>query len=270
MKKISLSILMLFPIMVFGQLFPKVPEFRGDIAKVTERKYGEVVISKGDSGVFKPGKYSGWDYVYLFDTKSKLVKRTNLSQGQVISDYYYQRDTIGNRRIVREVILQNPEKEKGDYIEYENFINKDGQVEKVNFWSYEAQKNKKELYLIEMNAEYDKDKLISFTRYNVNENGELDTGEKCSLFYDNFGRLMRIERKDNILNLKTIIYYFYNSNGLVNIYSIDYLVGLRDDVNKQKQDIYYKYDRQGNWIKRYYWISEKKKGLESKRIIKYH
>lgn len=271
MKQFAIYFLLLLPGMAFGQLFPKVPEFKGDIEKVIEKKYGKIEsTSKGDSGVFKPGKYAGWDYIYLFDANSKLVKRTNLSQGRIISDYMYQRDTINNRRIEREIILQNPEKEVGDYIEYENFINQKGKVEKVNVWSFEARKNTKQLFLVEMNAEYDKDKLISFTRHNVLENGDLDTGEKCSLFYDNFGRLMRIERKDIMLNLKTIIYYFYNNKGFVNRYSIDYLVGLRNDQNTQKQDVFYKYDRQGNWVKRYYWISEKKKELESKRNIKYH
>jgi hypothetical protein len=270
MKKIAACILIFMPCWVFGQLFPKVPDFKGNIERVTEKRYGRIESSsKGDSGVFKPGKYSGWDYVYQFDENSNLVKGTNLYQGKVIADYAYQRDTIGNRRIERETILQNSENEIGDYVEYENFINQEGKIEKVNVWSFEARKNTKELFLVEMNAVYEKDKLNSFIRHNVNENGEMDTGEKCSLFYDNFGRLMRIERKDIELNLKTIIYYFYNKNGFVYRYSIDYLVGLRNDQNTQKQDIYYKYDRHGNWVKRYYWISEKKKELKSKRNIKY-
>lgn len=256
--------------MAFGQLFPKVPDLKGNIEMITEKRYGkEVSSSRQDSTIFRPRKFSGWEYDYLFDANSKLKKLTVKTNGVVSSDYVYERNQVGNRNIEREIIQDNSQDKKGDYIEYESFVNTKGQVEKVNFWSFDARENTLELFLVEENAVYDKNKLTGFIRYNIKENGNYDNGERCSLFYDNYGRLMRIEREDISTNLKTILYYYYNRKGFVSHFSIDYLVGLRNNQNNQKQDIYYKYDQHGNWVKRYYWISDTKKRMEDRRKIKY-
>ena len=269
MNKFVVYILLLLPGYVFGQLFPRVPGFTGNIKKVTERRYGkEMNASKRDSGVFKPKTYSGWETIYHFED-SKLVNRISQLNGQVNADYLYQYKQVGNRRIDREIIQDNAKGQKGDYIEYENFINAEGQVEKVNFWSFNARENVRELFLVEMNAGYDNGKLMDYTRHSVKENEEMDSGEKCSLFYDPSERLVRMERQDIASNFKTILYYYYNKRGFLNRFSIDYLVGLRNDQNTQKHDVYYKYDRRGNWIRRY-WISDKKRRLEDKRKIKYN
>ena len=240
----------------------------GDISKITERRYGkELNVYKQDSGVFRPKAFSGWEYVYEFED-ALLVKRTNTINGVINADYLYQRQEVDNRRIEREII-QNAEKgQKGDYIEYENFINAEGQIEKVNFWSFNAKDNSRELFLVEMNARYVNGKLMGYTRHSITDNGQMDSGEKCSLVYDNVGRLIRMERHDVATGFKTILYYHYNRRGRVDRFSVDYLVGLRNDQNSHRQVINYKYDRRGNWVKRY-WISENNKRLEDKRKIKY-
>ena len=270
MKKFVTYILILLPGFAFGQLFPEVDYFKGNIEKITEKKYGkEAYVSKRDSDVFKPKAFSGWRYIYQFDENSKLVKRTNYNRSTVIADYLYQREQVENKKIEREIILKNPEGQEGDYTEYENFFNAEGQIEKVNFWAFTAKKNTRELFLVEMDAKYDNGRLLSFMRHNVKEDGSFDSGEKCELFYDFSGQLIRLERKNIELNLKTIIYYSHNSKGFINSYSIDYLVGLRNGQNNQKQDIYFNCDRYGNWVKKYL-IYDNKKHLEAKRIIKYY
>ena len=270
MKKFAAYILIVLPSLVFGQLLPKVPDFKGDIESITEKRYGkEVSSSKQDSTIFKPRKFSGWEYEYLFDANSKLKKRTVKINGVVSSDYVYERNQVGNRIIEREIVQDYLHDKKGDYIEYESFVNNNEQVEKVNFWSFDAQKNALELFVVEENAVYDKNKLTEFIRYNVKENGDYDNGEKCRLFYDNYSRIMRIEREDISTKLKTILYYYYNKKGFISQFSIDYLVGLRNNQNNQKQNIYYKYDQHGNWIKRYYWISDTRKRMEDRRKINY-
>lgn len=269
LMKNFLTLLLLVPLFAFGQLFPKVDEFKGNIRKVTERRYGkELNVYKKDSGVFRPKAFSGWEYTYEFDTRGNLLARTNKVNGVVDAAYRYEREESGNRRVEREIITDDRKNRKGDYTEYENFLNAKGQVEKVNYWSYSAPENKRELFLVEMNAQYDQDRLISYTRHTVTENGELDSGEKCSLFYNTAGKLIRMERQDVISGFKTILYYNYNRRGAVYHFSIDYLVGLRNDQNTQKQDVYYKYDRRGNWTHRY-WVAEKKRRLEDRRKIKY-
>lgn len=267
--KTLLTLLLLLPVLAFGQLFPKVGDFKGNIRKVTERRYGkELNTYKKDSGVFKPKVFSGWEYIYDFDNQGNLIKRTNKVNGTLDAAYRYEREETANRRIEREIILDDRKNRKGDYTEYENFLNTSGQVEKVNYWSYNARENKRELFLVEQNAQYENNQLISYTRHTVTEKGELDSGEKCSLFYNARGRLMRIEREDIISGFKTILYYNYNRRGAVTHFSIDYLVGLRNDQNNQKQDVYYKYDRRGNWTHRY-WVADKKRRLEDRRKIKY-
>ncbi|HET6557821.1 MAG TPA: hypothetical protein VFG54_10940 [Prolixibacteraceae bacterium] len=270
MKKTLLYLLMLLPAFAFGQLFPKVGDFRGRVSKITERRYGkELNTYKKDSGVFRPKEFSGWEYIYEFDENSRLVKRTNLINEVVDAAYTYEREESGDRQIEREIIHDNNNQRKGDYLEYENFLNAEGKVEKVNYWSYKARDNKRELFLVEKDARYEQGRLVSYTRHAVKEDGEMDTGELCSLVYDSFGRLILMERKDIITGFKTILYYHYNRRGMVSQFTIDYMVGLRNDQNTQKQDIYYKYDRRGNWTRRY-WVSDKKRRLEDKRKIKYH
>ena len=269
MKLAVISIFFLMPFITFGQLFPKLPEFRGNIEKVTEKRYGkELNQTKKDSAVFKPGKYSGWKYTYFFDENSKLKNRTNSFQNKVLTEYSYQRNKMDDRIIEREIIEKDNRGHAGDYVEYENFTDSEGQVTKVNFWAVDHQKNTRELFMVEMNAEYKLGKLISFTRHNVSETGNMDTGEKCELFYDSDGRIVRIERKDIESDLKTELSYSLNTNGFLDHYSIDFLVGLPVYGKNPKQDIYYKCDSHGNWVKKY-WLADKKKLIEAKRIIKY-
>jgi len=268
MDKFIVYLLLLMPGFAFGQLFPKLPDFKGNIKTVTERRYGkEINVFKKDSGVFRPKEFSGWEFFYQFKD-AQLVQKTNKEMGIIHADYLYQREETGNRKIEREVIKEAVNGKKGDYLEYENFINPRGQVEKVNYWSFDAQANSRVLFLVEMNAVYDQSRLKSYTRHAVLENGEMDTGEKCSLFYDSSNRLIRMEREDIATNFKTILYYYYNKRGNVILFSIDYLVGLRNDQNTSRQDVHYKYDRRGNWIRRY-WVADNKRRLEDKRKIKY-
>lgn len=269
MKLIVVSIVILLPFISFGQLFPKVADFHGNIERVTEKRYGkELNPTKKDSGVFKPGKYSGWKYTYLFDENSKLVKRTNSFQNKMLTEYSYLRNKTGDRIIEQEIIENGNKNQPGNIIEYENFTDSNGRIAKVNFWSVDQKKNTRELFLVEMNADYKQGKLMSFTRHNVNERGEMDAGEKCELFYDSDDRLIRIERKDMGSDLKTVLYYTYNSNGFLDHYSVDFLVGLPVYGKNPKQDIYYKCDTRGNWVRKY-WLSGTKKLVEAKRIIKY-
>lgn len=270
MKKTLLYLLILLPALAFGQLFPKVGDFKGKVRKVTERRYGkELNAYKKDSGVFRPKAFSGWEYIYEFDAHAQLIKRTNQVNGVVDASYRYERETNGNRKIEREIFLDNHNQREGDYIEYENFLNEEGKVEKVNFWYFTTRGNKKELFLVEKDAQYEQGRLVSYTRHSVMDDGEMDTGELCSLIYDSSGRLVRMERKDIVSGFKTILYYTYNRRGFVNYFTIDYLVGLRKDQNTQKQTIRYKYDRRGNWTRRY-WVVDKKHRLEDKRKVKYN
>lgn len=268
MKKLVSYILLLIPCLCSGQLFPKMPELKGDIEKIVEKKYGKEVNFLGWKGVYHPKAYSGWKYTYLFDENSNLIKRTNTYYGKIDTEFIYQRDTIENRFIEREIITESDEGLQGNYIEYENFKDPAGQLMNTNYWSYNAKDCTREMFQTEHDAEYLNGKLFTFIRQNIKLNGETDLGEKCTLTYDSSGLLTRIERLDLGTGLKNILYYTYNKLGFAEHYSVDYLVGLDIYGKNPKQDIFYKYDRRGNWILMY-WNSDNKTRVEVRRSIRY-
>lgn len=269
MKIIFTCFFCVVSLFTFSQLSPKLADFRGQIEKVTEKRYGkEIAQTQKDSGVFKPKAFSGWKYVYLFDRNSKPIRRTDYFKDKIMAIYRFERLKSGNRFTEKQITVRNQEKQNGDYLEYENFLDSLGRINRVNYWAYESKNKSRELFLIEMNPVYKENKLVSFTRHNIKPDGKMDSGETCTLFYNNAGNLIKMERKDIGSELKTVIDYNYNSRGFVTRYAVDYLLGFPEYVKNPKQDILFKYDKHGNWIRKYL-ISGDKKRLESKRIIKY-
>lgn len=263
------SILLLAPFIGYSQLFPRVADFHGSIAQITEKRYGkELGVAGKDSGVFKPGKFSGWKFQYFFDEESKLIRRVNLFQKKILTEYAYQRTKTADKLIESEQIIKDANNRSGEAVEYENFLDAEGRIVKVNFYAIDKKKNTRDLFLIEQNAVYQSGKLVSFTRHLVNENGEPDTGEICELRYDKHDNLVQIVRKDIVSELKTILDYSYNEKGFIDHYSVDFMVGLPIYGKNPKQDIYYTCDKQGNWVRKYY-LAGKKKYVEARRIIKY-
>jgi hypothetical protein len=269
MKLFVISVLFLLPCTVFGQLFPNVPEFRGSIKKVVEKRYGkELIPSRKDSGVYKPGAYSGWKYTYLFDKNSKLAKRTNTFQGKINTECVYKTKKTGNSILKSEITRDYTSGGKESTIEYENFIDPTGRTQKVNSWLKNSSASSKELFLLEDNAVYNQKKLISFIRHNIDPNGKTTLEEECKLHYNSSGRLVRIDRKDISTGLSTTIQYQFNPKGWVDHYSIDFLTEVQEYGRTQILDVYFKYDRRGNWT-RMYRKSVKKNQLEAKRKIYY-
>lgn len=263
------TILLWTPLVGLGQLFPRVADFHGPIVQITEKRYGkEINVSGKDSGVFKAGKFSGWRFQYFFDEESNLTKRINSFQKKILTEYAYQRLRTSEKLNKSEFIVVDVNNRIGDGVEYENFLDAEGRIVKVNFYAINQQKKTRELFLVEQNAVYQSDKLISFTRHQIREDGQIDVGETCELVYDKKNNLERIIRKDIVSDLKTILNYSYNDKGFINHYSVDFMVGLPIYGKNPKQDIFYICDKQGNWVRKYY-LAGKKKYVEARRIIKY-
>jgi hypothetical protein len=269
MKNILVYFFFLIPFISLGQLFPELPEFRGNIKKVVEKKYGkEFNPWRKDSGSYKPGAFSGWIYTYHFDKNSGLSQRIVTCNGKIQKTYSYLTRIDGNRKIIQEKTKDYLSDQKEYTLEYENFIDQNGKISKVNFREQISPESSKELFMFETDAEYKKNKLTSFIRYNVSA-GDTTSGEKCLLNYDSKGRLKRIDRKDISSGFTTSIQYYFNKKDLVEHYSIDLLTEIQEYGRKQIQDIYFKYDKRGNWT-RMYRKSGRKNQLEAKRTIRYY
>jgi hypothetical protein len=269
MRKFLIYLIFLLPTLAYGQLFPELPELKGNIKKIVEKRYGkEVTNPRLIDAIFRPKAFSGGKYLYEFDEHTKLLKRTNILQGKVIADYSYERKTIDNRIVVREKMNNNENDSTGDYIEFENFIDPKGKVIKVNFWAFSEQKNNWEIFQVDQNAEYSGDRLNCFTRYQTNEKGDFSNGEKFSFFYNASGQLTQIERLNLASGFRTVIGYEYNEKGLIINSTIDFLVEIQEYKKTQIQKISYQYDSRGNWVKKYI-ESGDKNILEAKRKIIY-
>jgi len=100
MKKFAAIFLILIPCITFGQLLPKIPDFKGNIRQVTEKRFGREL---NFLGLFKkayyPGIYSGWKYSYQFNEHSKLIRRKNAFHRKIEAENFYQSDKTDNRTI---------------------------------------------------------------------------------------------------------------------------------------------------------------------------
>lgn len=269
MRKFLTYLVFLLPCLAYGQLFPELPAMKGSVKKIIEKRYGKEVTNPPlIDAIFRPKTFSGWKYIYEFDEHTKLLKRTNIYQGKVMAEYSYERKTIDNRILIREKMKSYQNDSTGDYFEYENFINPDGKLIKVNFWAFNEQKNNWEIFQVDQNAEYSGERLNSFTRYLTNEKGDFSNGEKCSFFYNSSGQLTRIERLNLASGFRTVIGYEYNNKGWIKNSIIDFLVEIQEYKKTQIQKISYQYDRRGNWVKKYLKLDDKNI-LEAKRKIKY-
>lgn len=269
MKRLVIYLFLLFPFLSFGQLLPKLPEFNGNIAKIVEKKYGkELKDANLPKNYFRAKSFSGWKYSYYFDQNSRLTKRTNTFNRKLKAEYIYQHERSGNRIIERELIADPASPQNGNYMEYENFTDSLGRISMVNHWTYSAREGKRELVEIENNAEYKNNVLSSFTRYLINTDGEKSDGEKCSLFYDSHGNLIRTERKDLSSGFSSVISYEYDSRNFLIQYSIDFLTEIQEFQRNQVQEIAFQCDQKGNWTKMF-WKTAAGKRLIARRKISY-
>ncbi|MFA5328674.1 MAG: hypothetical protein WC384_12855 [Prolixibacteraceae bacterium] len=271
MKILAAYILLFLPIFSWGQLFPEIPNFKGKIEKIVEIRYGkEDKTLNFLERIFRPAVPSGWEFQYQFDQNSRLKKRTNTFLGEIKAEYEYHTINTEISTIDQEINTGENNGQKGDYFEFENFKDPSGKIIKVNYTAYSAKDQLRDLYQVDHDPVYRNGRLISFVRQPVNSNGEMSSGEKCTMFYDSNERLSRFERKDLASGFSTVFNYSYNQAGFIRQLSVDFLVEIQEYGKKdQIQDILYKYDSQGNWIKKY-WRSGDKYLLEARRRINYY
>ena len=269
MRKFLTSLFFILPCFVFGQLFPELPKVQGKVARITEYQMGkEIRNHRFPESIFKPKINSGWKYTYIFDKNANLVKKISSSLNKIETNYSYTRKTVDDRLIVRETNTATQKEHPDDYVEYENFLNKEKLVLKVNFWDFNGTNKKWGIYQVEQNAEYEKGRLMAFTRYQVDDSGNFSSGERFNLRYNALGKIDQIERINLASGFRTVMNYSYNNHGWIEKSTIDLLTDVQEYKKTQLQEITYKCDREGNWIKRYMETGTKT-NLDATRKITY-
>lgn len=298
MRKIKLIVcllIILIPTISFGQLFPSIEDFNGEIEKVVDKRYGkEVYIFNRWTGVYLSRCYSGWKYVYQFDSIGNLERRTNSYKRKLRADIIYKYDSSANVAYEREIVNDNINNNKGNYIEYEYILDLNGKIEKVNIWSYHFADSSKEIIAVGKDIKYDSfGKIISYYRHGYDFKGKELIGELYLIHYDSLSRVVAVEEK--AIYEKTILVesdnntqtfedvpisepellkkwiYKYNTKGQVVSYTIKYYGELYKASSGGGQDykLFFKYDNKNNWTKMHLQLGDSKKSLKAKRRIKY-
>ncbi len=291
---ISLLII-LIPTISFGQLFPSISDFNGEIERVVEKRYGkEVYLFNRLTGIYMPRCYSGWKYVYHLDTNARLIRRTNFFKGKVQADYIYKFDSTEKVIHKREIVNDTVTNHNGDYIEDEFLLDSEGKIEKVNIWSFKSTDSLKKIIAVEKDVQYDSlNNIISFYRTSYDRNGNEINGNLYVIFYDSKSRVAKVEEKaigtkpilveteNNGKTFKDIPIsepellkewiYHYDPKGLLISYTLKHYGELhKSDSNGGKDyKLFFKYDDKNNWIKTYHQLGNSRKRLIAKRRIEY-
>lgn len=269
MKRFCTYIFVLFPLISFGQLFPKIADFRGDLKMVVEKMYGkDDKNSENKEFTLQHKSFSGEKNIYLFDAESNLISKTKIVDGKVDRIVLFQNEKENGRNIVKEYIAESATGDMGDYLEYVNFHDLSNRIARSEWWMYNSKEKSRILYLVEYDPVYSNGLLMSFVRFGLNELQDTINREKISLRYDVSGNLEKIARKDLSSGLTSEIYLQYDKKGFLNQYSFDFLVEIQQYNKAQPQDVYYKTDRYGNWTRKYL-IFNQKYTLQTKRRIRY-
>lgn len=291
---VSLLIL-LIPTISFGQLFPTIEDFNGEIEKVVDKRYGkEVYLFNRWTVMYLSKCYSGWKYVYQLDSNGKLERRINSYKGKLRADYIYKYDSSANVTYEREIVNDTVNNNKGNYIEDEYILDLNGEIEIVNIWSFHFADSSKEIIVVEKDIKYDSiGNIISYYRHGFDFKGKELTGELYVIHYDSLSRVVAVEEK--AIDEKTILVesdnntqtfedvpisepellkkwiYKYNPKGQLVSYTIKYYGDLYKASSGGGQDykLFFKYDNKNNWTKMYKQLGDSKKRIESKRRIKY-
>lgn len=290
---------MIVPLGVDAQLFPETEKLHGKISRIKEKHYGRTTYHFLGIRIFpyklgyRPNAFSGWKYAYYYDDQNKLIKELRTNRGKLALEYAFSEDTLSDTILRRETYLrcQNVE-ERGNYYEYEYVMRSGNLVQRVNCWSYKANSNKRELNIIESNTQYEKGLLCYYTREGVRNDGSIYHLQTYKIYYDSLNRVSLIEEwndgykfkemeaplsgitsemvVDSTMKVRSVWKFTYNLKGQLEN-------RLFENVNRpdtrfrdfNRDELYYVYDKQGNWIERYRKYDDGERRLETKRKIKY-
>lgn len=285
MKRLLFNIILLFSASSsFGQLFPELPELKGEVASIIETR------SRGHE---KPGS---WKYYYVYDEHNRKISQLNKFKGQRRGHYSYQYDTTNNRYFTRELFENNKGEGKDDYHEAEYILNSNRKITQCNIWFCNSNDYHRELAVVEKDVKYDS--LGRMTSYNRNVFMDLHEeymNQVYEFHYDSLSRLVRILKKDvgttsepyrdekdsliwrfkNVPIAEPVLSsswtYEYDDQGML-ISSSFQFHGPTQEIKGLRQEglnLSYEYDSTGNWINCFKHLDNGETILYMKREIEY-
>lgn len=246
----------------YGQLIVEVDDYVG--TKISEiKKIGH------RNRIFR----NGWLTEIRFTNDTLPTREMNNYKGDLRSDYHFNyKRTDSTFQITK---IDSIAKKDRNYEMKISYFNENGLLYKTETFT----KRNSDPLLVETN--FTRDSLNRIIYYNQilpssfrNNSGDLITTYK--LYYNDKSLVDSIHQIDSE-NISSITYYFdYNNKGLIKSKIVDHnnpdvVIGGVRPWKKGKYDkygYYYKYDRFGNWTKRFL-ITKNWKYLDSKRKIKY-
>lgn len=261
MKK-AIFLLLFLPLGVLGQIFPRVVDFQKHIAHIKE------------VGYYSAFKKNGWKTITTFTSDSLPYNEVHFYKGEKRGNYYYRyvdQDTLF--RIIR---IDSSATNDGNYREQRIYFNsKKIVVKNENYW----QPNLDNPGTIEEKIVRDsQNKILSYVRIFTSKsrrNG-VPLYTTFNFNYNTKNQVISITQTDSEA-ISHIHYDFsYNSKGQISSITYDHNnpESVLSDIrpwSKSRPDKYrmlYKYDRFGNWKKKYF-VTENGLYLDSKRTIKY-
>lgn len=261
-KKILIILTIIISNQVYGQLIVGVDDYVGinikEIKKIGHR-----------NRIMK----DGWFTVISFKNDSLPTREKNYYKGDLRSDYHFSYKRTDST--FQTVKIDSLAREDKNYEMNKSYFDKFGLI-------YKTEKiTKRDSKPIIIKLDYQRDSLgriisffLTFPSESRNNSGDLITTSR--LYYNDKNQVDSIVKTDSE-NISTIVHYFkYNKSGLIKSEIVDHnnrdvvLAGVRG-WKKGKYDkygFYCKYDRYGNWTKRFS-ITKHRKYLDSKRKIKY-
>ena len=247
MKKTVAILFAFLPIVVFGQIFPEVSDYVGDNIKEIK-----------EIGYYSRFKKNGWITKTTFSENSLPFNKTNFYKGEKRSNYYF--SFIESDSTYKTIKFDSLALNEDAYESMKVYFDKFKNVQKVEIFPD----------FIESNIKRDTvNRIISYTRR-----------VPSSEFEFTYNRQNQVESVIEIYadnTLRKIYKFKYNNKGEISDIVVDHdnpevvLSGVRL-YSKDRTDKYqykYKYDKHGNWIKRYS-VTKNWKYLNAKRNIVYN
>lgn len=262
MRMILTILIGFIPRLIFGQIFPEVSDYVGNnILEIEQIGHKNCLIK------------NGWITITSFSNDSFPTHQINYYKGDKRGDYYY--SYIAQDTIFKKVKIDSSAQEDRNYEEKRIYFNSKRQITKTETY---LNSDSNSPISIEENVIRDSlNRIISYDRLfpskSRNNAGDLITKYR---FYYNKNQIDSIVQTDSE-NISKIVYCFkFNRKGLISDKIVDQnnpnvvLGGVRT-WSKKRMDKYqfkYKYDRFGNWTKRYF-VTKNWRYLDAKRKIKY-